>query len=286
VNATASRIIQSVNALHESGVDLNGHPGVAFFSGTDATNMAVSAALTGAGGTDAVAAARTYADTSSGSTVYTFARGDSSNALAIAELANSTASLDSTSGLGQTSNVAGPPAMLVNGISLTGAAAGTTYTFGWDSGTNTLQLSAAPGGSTADVTATIVPNGSSQLATIDALGVRLAVSVPNSATLSQALSAFVGQSVTTTGSPATIGNQYAEFVASVGVDSSTAQAQSQNQSVLVNQLAQQRESTSGVSLDEEATNLLQYQRAYEAAARVVTINDAMLDTLINHTGAM
>ena len=40
----------------------------------------------------------------------------------------------------------------------------------------------------------------------------------------------------------------------------------------------------GVNLDEEMTNMLQYQRAYQAAARVVTTVDEMLDTLVNRTG--
>lgn len=41
----------------------------------------------------------------------------------------------------------------------------------------------------------------------------------------------------------------------------------------------------GVSTDEELTDMLQYQRAYEAAARVITVIDEMLDRLINGTGA-
>jgi flagellar hook-associated protein 1 FlgK len=41
---------------------------------------------------------------------------------------------------------------------------------------------------------------------------------------------------------------------------------------------------SGVNLDEEMTNMLQYQRAYQAAARVVTTVDEILDTLVNRTG--
>ena len=45
-----------------------------------------------------------------------------------------------------------------------------------------------------------------------------------------------------------------------------------------------REAQSGVSTDEEMTQLLSYQRAYEAAARVMTTVDSALDTLINRTG--
>jgi flagellar hook-associated protein 1 FlgK len=43
-------------------------------------------------------------------------------------------------------------------------------------------------------------------------------------------------------------------------------------------------STSGVDTDEEMTNLMGYQRAYEAAARVMSVMDGTLDTLINHIG--
>lgn len=44
------------------------------------------------------------------------------------------------------------------------------------------------------------------------------------------------------------------------------------------------ESDAGVNLDEEMTNLLMYQRAYQAAAKVITAIDEMMDTLINRTG--
>jgi flagellar hook-associated protein 1 FlgK len=45
-----------------------------------------------------------------------------------------------------------------------------------------------------------------------------------------------------------------------------------------------RESVSGVNLDEEMTNMLQFQHAYSAAARMITAIDESLDTLINRTG--
>lgn len=45
-------------------------------------------------------------------------------------------------------------------------------------------------------------------------------------------------------------------------------------------------SQAGVDLDEETVNLMSYQRAYEAAARVITSVDEILDTLINRTGVV
>jgi flagellar hook-associated protein 1 len=44
------------------------------------------------------------------------------------------------------------------------------------------------------------------------------------------------------------------------------------------------EADAGVNLDEEMTNMLLYQRAYQASARVITTMDEMLDTLVNRTG--
>ena len=45
-----------------------------------------------------------------------------------------------------------------------------------------------------------------------------------------------------------------------------------------------RQGSQGVSIDEEMTNMLEAQRAYQAAARVMTAVDQNLDTLVNHTG--
>ncbi|GIV54080.1 MAG: flagellar hook-associated protein FlgK [Candidatus Kapaibacterium sp.] len=50
---------------------------------------------------------------------------------------------------------------------------------------------------------------------------------------------------------------------------------------VLQQITTERESLSGVNLDEEATNLITYQRAFEAAARVVTVSSDMLSTLVN-----
>ena len=53
-----------------------------------------------------------------------------------------------------------------------------------------------------------------------------------------------------------------------------------SQSRVVEQLEQARESLSGVSLEEEAINLIKLQRAYEAAAKVMSVADRMFETLL------
>ena len=74
---------------------------------------------------------------------------------------------------------------------------------------------------------------------------------------------------------------YANFVFRIGNDVSDATAQQEAGNLVLQQLQNQRGAISGVSLDEEAANLIRYQRAFEAAARVVsTIND-LLDKAVN-----
>jgi flagellar hook-associated protein 1 FlgK len=79
---------------------------------------------------------------------------------------------------------------------------------------------------------------------------------------------------------------YNSLVSGLGTDSRSAENQMDTQKSLVDLLQRRRESISGVSLDEEAVSLLRYQRAYEAAARVMTTYDQMLDKLINNTGVV
>ncbi len=87
------------------------------------------------------------------------------------------------------------------------------------------------------------------------------------------------------GTDQTIGDAYAGLVGRVGSDSQQATTMAGNEQLIVQHLTDQRESESGVSLDEEATDMIRFQRGYEAASRVITAMDQMLDQLINRTGA-
>jgi flagellar hook-associated protein 1 FlgK len=77
---------------------------------------------------------------------------------------------------------------------------------------------------------------------------------------------------------------YAAFVAQVGSGVQSAQSTQSTQSAVLTAVSNQRQSVSGVSLDEEMTNLIQYQQAYQASARVMNAIDSTLDTLINTVG--
>ncbi|HHY92257.1 MAG TPA: flagellar hook-associated protein FlgK [Firmicutes bacterium] len=78
--------------------------------------------------------------------------------------------------------------------------------------------------------------------------------------------------------------EYNAWVADLGVKGQEASRMVDNQELLTEQLDSRRQAVSGVSLDEEMTNMVRFQQAYNAAARVITAVDEMLDTLINRTG--
>ncbi|MGB8956083.1 MAG: flagellar hook-associated protein FlgK [Tumebacillaceae bacterium] len=71
------------------------------------------------------------------------------------------------------------------------------------------------------------------------------------------------------------------IVAQMGLQGSTAENQVKNQEVLLNQIDNKRQSVSGVSIDEEMSNMIRFQQSYQAAARMVSTIDGLLDTIIN-----
>jgi flagellar hook-associated protein 1 FlgK len=73
---------------------------------------------------------------------------------------------------------------------------------------------------------------------------------------------------------------YSNLVSTVGSDVSSATDEQEAVGLVLTQLQNQRSDISGVSLDEEAANLIRYQRAYEAAARVVSTIDQLTETVI------
>ncbi|HEU4618972.1 MAG TPA: flagellar hook-associated protein FlgK [Gammaproteobacteria bacterium] len=85
---------------------------------------------------------------------------------------------------------------------------------------------------------------------------------------------------TLAGGTATISEGYEAVVADVGVKTQRAKLDSDVQAQLLDHAKSQRESVSGVNLDEEAANLLRYQQAYQAAAQVIATAGTMFDTLL------
>ena len=75
--------------------------------------------------------------------------------------------------------------------------------------------------------------------------------------------------------------QLASLLSSVGSTSSRLQEQTTAQSASLTQLTTQRDSLSAVSLDAEAANLSQYQRSYQAAAKLFSILDSLVVASLN-----
>ena len=95
--------------------------------------------------------------------------------------------------------------------------------------------------------------------------------------------AEAGAAANLTGGPAD--QAYNALVTQIGSDVKSAQSAQQTSQSLLSAISNQRQSISGVSLDEEMTNLLQYQQAYQASARVMNAINETLNTLINQVGA-
>ena len=96
--------------------------------------------------------------------------------------------------------------------------------------------------------------------------------------------------VPATGNKSTIytGNFYNYYVntieSTLGIEQQSTKNLLDNHVTVINTIAQSKDQVSGVSLDEEGVNLMQYQQSFTAASRLMTSLDEILDKLINGTG--
>jgi flagellar hook-associated protein 1 FlgK len=81
-----------------------------------------------------------------------------------------------------------------------------------------------------------------------------------------------------------IDGAYKAFVAQVGSNVNEADRQQANAQVVTDSIEDRRQSVSGVSMDEEMSNMVRFQRAYQASSRAMSTMDDMIDLLINRTG--
>lgn len=77
---------------------------------------------------------------------------------------------------------------------------------------------------------------------------------------------------------------WGQIVYQVGTDAQAAQTDQQSRQDVISAVQQLRDSVSGVSLDQEAGQMLQYQRAYQANAKYFSTVNSMLDTLLTMVG--
>ncbi|MDN5352592.1 MAG: flagellar hook-associated protein 1 [Clostridiales bacterium] len=74
------------------------------------------------------------------------------------------------------------------------------------------------------------------------------------------------------------------LVSNLGVDAAASNDRLDNQNLMLNEYETLRNSIMGVSLDEEMANMIKYQTAYNANARMINVFDEMLDRIVNNLG--
>jgi flagellar hook-associated protein 1 len=79
----------------------------------------------------------------------------------------------------------------------------------------------------------------------------------------------------------TFGGFFSGMISGIGQDAANALSQSTTSGSVMQQISQQIQSVSGVSIDEEMSNMLRYQRSYQAAAKALSIFDQTTDDLMN-----
>ncbi|MFG6147989.1 flagellar hook-associated protein FlgK [Halobacillus sp. B23F22_1] len=88
------------------------------------------------------------------------------------------------------------------------------------------------------------------------------------------------------GEETSLDDYYESLVGSMAVEAQEANRMKGNAETLKDSAQEQRDSVSAVSLDEEMTNMIKFQHAYNASARNITVVDEMLDRIINQMGVV
>lgn len=216
---------------------------------------------------------------------------DTVNALAIDPLGNATVggvgvTLASGSIRGQIQMrdavIGGPAGYIAQLDTLAGSIAASVNTlhstgFGLDGSTGNAFFT----GTTADTLAVSAP----VLASVDAIAASssaggLPFDGDNAVSIAQLQ--FLVQSIGA--STTTIDGFYQQFVAKLGVDADQAYRMAQVQNGVLDAALSRRDSVSGVNLDEEAADMVRFTKSYNAAARMVTAVDEMLETIISRMG--
>jgi len=92
-------------------------------------------------------------------------------------------------------------------------------------------------------------------------------------------SAIQNKNITALGST-TLQGFYSRLTGDIGAQSATARRNATVETAIRTQLSNLREETSGVSLDEEMSNIIKFQRAFEASSRIITMADELAQTIL------
>ena len=86
------------------------------------------------------------------------------------------------------------------------------------------------------------------------------------------------------GSGSTFDDYFADSVTNIGLKGEQALTMLESQNAIMGDLRALRDSISGVNIDEELADIIKFQHGYNAAAKFISVQDALLDTLINRLG--
>ena len=262
LDTLAEGLMERVNNLHQAGYGLDGSNGNDFFTGiaTASGNMDSLLTITAEpGGTGNIEVTLVGGGTAGAETVTTDpVTGDIQIAIedGVSTGAQIASALQAHSGINSVVAVA------------PGAA--------WDlsAGTNSAALAGGSSAGEIQVNAAI----SNDLDLIAASSTSAGIPGNNSQAIAMA---NLQHSLTMNGNSSTFEGYYNSLVSKVGGDLQSADVYFNHQSSMVVQLENRRESISGVSLDEEMINLIKFQTAYDAAAKLISTADELLQTVLN-----
>ena len=86
------------------------------------------------------------------------------------------------------------------------------------------------------------------------------------------------------GNQRTFDDYFADTITNVGLKGEQAQNQLATQNKIMGDLRDLRDSISGVNIDEELADIIKFQHGYNVAAKFISVQDELLDTLINRLG--
>lgn len=255
----AASFIQEFNNVHQQGFGIDGTTGNNFFTPPTVTteintNNTGTATLTATNGNPSAISIDKFEITITGANTFT--------------LNNLTTGLNEGTfnfTAGSTFNLAGGFAVTISG----GAAAGDRFKLSVsENAAQTMSLSSdvASNGSKIAAGSNSSSDGANALNLID-LQSRLSF---NSVTHVAAGSGSF-----------TFDEFYGSIVSDLGIQSFSTQANLEQQEGILLQLNTRRESIAGVSIDEEFINMVKFQQAYNAAARLIGVVDELLDTVIS-----
>ena len=272
LNTFAAGLIGSVNTVHQNGFGLDGSTGNPFFTGSDASNISLNAVIAGNTGKIAAAAGLGRA-------------GDGSQALAVANLQLAPFMIAGTAAANLAVGETLSAGNVATGISIASSLQAGSYFFVANGANLDMHYGSATGPVVGTATLADIAPGVGTITFLSGANTVATIQVNNTTAINYTAAAqqtdLLAAGNSTIQLESSLDAFYANMVSVLGADVNRAEGLADSSELLNDHLEGLRQSTSGVNLDEEISNLNAAQHAYQAAARVITTIDEMLDTLIN-----